>query len=466
MKKSFWILLAVILLLAVGCAKVEEPTQTLSACQLLGHSWQPASCEAGEVCRVCGQTQGQALGHNWQAPTCDKPETCAVCGKTREEAVGHAWQPADCETPKTCGRCGVTEGESLGHTWQDATCDTPKSCGNCGLTEGEPAGHAWREATCTQPQTCENCGVTEGEVLAHSWRSATCMAPKTCTGCGLTEGSAVDHKWQGSTCSQPTTCVYCGKTDGEAQGHAWQSATCTQPKKCAKCGATSGSAQGHDFEDSTDGKTKLCRTCGELVTIKYVAITFDDGPSGNITKSLLEGLAARNAKATFFICGYRIRSFRSYPQLILDYGHEIGLHTDNHAYLHQLDEAGIRQELAGMLPLLPEGYQVRLMRPPGGYYDAEVKAVCMDMGLSIIMWSTDPRDWETNNVDTIVNRIVNGASHGGIILMHDLKSSSVTAALKAIDILQAQGYVFVTVSELAEIMGKTLEPGCVYYSVK
>lgn len=466
MKKLFWILLAVVLLLVVGCGKAAETTQSLFYCQVQGHSWQPASCEAGEVCTVCGQTQGQALGHNWQAASCEQPESCTVCGKTRAEASGHDWQPADCEDPKRCSRCGATEGEKLAHVWMEATCDVPKICEGCGLTEGEPAGHTWQEATCARPKTCEICEKTEGQVLEHSWQAATCMAPKTCAGCGLTEGDVTDHKWQGSTCSKPTSCVYCGKSEGEAQGHAWQDATCTQAKRCTKCGATSGSALGHDFEDSTDGKTKLCRTCGELVTIKYVAITFDDGPSGNITKTLLEGLKERNAKATFFICGYRIRSFRSYPQLILDYGHEIGLHTDNHAYLTNLDAAGIRKELAGMLPLLPEGYQVRLMRPPGGYYNDEVRAVCLDMGLSIIMWSVDPRDWETNNVDTIVNRIVNGASHGGIILMHDLKSSSVTAALKAIDQLQAQGYVFVTVSELAEIMGKTLEPGRVYYSVK
>lgn len=354
----------------------------------------------------------------------------------------------------------------MGHDWLDASCDAPKTCNSCGMTEGEAVGHTWLDATCTQLQTCASCGQTEGQILEHDWQAATCMAPKTCAGCGKTEGDITDHQWKKASCSKPKTCTTCGKTSGSALGHSWKEATCTTAKKCTSCGATAGDPLGHDFEESTDGKTKLCKSCGETVTIKYIAITFDDGPSGSITKTLLEGLEKRGARATFFLCGYRIKSFKSYPQLILDYGHEIGLHTDNHANLTKLDDDGIRQELEGMLDLLPEGYQVTLMRPPGGSCNAAVKRVCLDMGLSIVMWSVDPKDWATNDVDTIVQRIVNGASHGGIILMHDLKSSSVTAALSAISLLQAQGYEFVTVSELAQIMGKTLEPGQVYYSLK
>ena len=81
------------------------------------------------------------------------------------------------------------------------------------------------------------------------------------------------------------------------------------------------------------------------------------------------------------------------------------------------------------------------------------------------MWSVDPRDWETNNVNTIVSRILNGARDGSIILMHDLKSSSVRAALQAIDLLLGQGYEFLTVSELAALKGTQLNPGQVYNAI-
>ena len=117
------------------------------------------------------------------------------------------------------------------------------------------------------------------------------------------------------------------------------------------------------------------------------------------------------------------------------------------------------------MDLLPAGYSVRLMRPPGGAHNATVRQVCGELGLSVVMWSVDPRDWETNDVDTIVNRILTAARDGSIILMHDLKSSSVRAALQAIDLLQGQGYEFVTVSELAAIRGTQLTPGQVYHSM-
>ncbi len=359
------------------------------------------------------------------------------------------------ETTQSLSTC-----QKQGHTWQEAHCTAARTCTVCGETEGEPLGHEWQEATCTEAKTCTRCGNTEGQPAGHTWQGATCTSPKTCAHCGMAEGKPAGHCWQDATCT------VCGKTSGGALGHDWKAVTCTTAKTCTICGATSGDPLGHDFAESTDGKTKLCNTCGETVTIKYISITFDDGPSGNITKRLLEGLQARGVKATFFICGYRIKSFPAYPQMILDGGHEIGLHTVNHATLTKLDKDGIRRELEGMLGQLPEGYQVRLMRPPGGSYNSTVKAVCLDMGLSIIMWSVDPQDWATNDVDTIVSRILRGVSEGSIILMHDLKSSSVTAALKAIDKLQALGYEFVTVSELAQIMGKTLEPGQVYYSIK
>lgn len=437
MKKAKWIWAALVIVLAVGLLTA---CVGKTPCQKQGHQWQAADCEHPKTCTVCGEAEGEALGHAWSQADCEHPQTCTVCGKTGEPALGHQWCPATCTEPATCTVCGATEGEPLGHDLLRADCTNPIRCGRCGHTQGEALGHAWLSATCTEPEICGVCGQEQGEPVGHQWAEATCDEPCVCTVCGQTEGEALEHEWQKATCAAPRTCKHCGQT--------------------------SGFALGHDLAASTDGKTKTCNTCGETVQIKYVAITFDDGPSGGITKKLLEGLQNRGAKATFFLCGYRIKSYPSYPQMIIDGGHEIGLHTYNHKNLKKLDADGARAELEKMLPMLPEGYNVRLMRPPEGAYDATVKQVCQELSLSIIMWSVDPRDWATSNVDTIVERIVNGVSNGSIILMHDLKNSSVTAALKAIDILRARGYEFVTVSELAEIQGRTLEGGKVYSSLK
>ena len=78
---------------------------------------------------------------------------------------------------------------------------------------------------------------------------------------------------------------------------------------------------------------------------KYVALTFDDGPSGRFTRRLLEGLEQREVKATFFLCGYRLADYKSLAKKIYEQGHEIGLHGYSHENLGKMTAAQIRKEL-------------------------------------------------------------------------------------------------------------------------
>lgn len=300
----------------------------------------------------------------------------------------------------------VLAGCGCDHQWQDATCDAPRTCALCEKTEGEPLGHSWQDATCSEPQTCNACGKTEGDPLGHSWLAATCDAPQTCDICGETEGDPLAHSWE---------------------------------------------------QVSQD--LLACQNCDTTTAAKYVAITFDDGPSGKYTQALLEGLAERNVKATFFLCGYRIETYPSMPQEIHDQGHEIGLHGYSHTYLSKLTRSEILKELKDTLAMLPGDCEVALLRPPGGFITDDVKQVSKDLGLSIIMWSVDPEDWNCDDPVEIETRIVNAVRDGDIILMHDMSTSSVEAALNTIDTLTAQGYLFVTVSELAQIQGSSLTSG-------
>lgn len=298
----------------------------------------------------------------------------------------------------------------------------------------------------------------------HVWTEATCQAPKTCEKCGKTEGEIAEHSCIDATCTIPPICRYCIKAQGEPLGHDWQSATCIQPETCKRCDATQGETAAHTLGNSTDGKTKPCTICGESVAIKYVALTFDDGPSGKITQDLLDGLKERNVEATFFLCGYRIKLFPDYPALIAQSGCEVALHTENHAYLTKLSAGQIRKEIQNELNRIPSDISIRLLRPPGGLINDTVESVCRDFGLSIIMWSLDTEDWNKGDTASIVASIQQ-ASDGDIILMHEIERKSVTAALEAIDIMQAKGYEFVTVSELAAIMDEPLYGGSVYYSM-
>ena len=179
-----------------------------------------------------------------------------------------------------------------------------------------------------------------------------------------------------------------------------------------------------------------------------VALTFDDGPSGKYTKTLLDGLALRGAKATFLLCGYRMVQYPDITQRIFDEGHEIGYHGYSHKTMQTMSRKTIGQELIDSQKLLPEDCDPVFLRPPGGIVTDGVRQVAEVRQLAILSWSVDPRDWATSSVSGIENAVLKNVKDGDIILLHDMSSSSVQAALDIVDVLQKQGYQFVTVTEL------------------
>ena len=134
---------------------------------------------------------------------------------------------------------------------------------------------------------------------------------------------------------------------------------------------------------------------------KYVALTFDDGPSGIFTEKLLEGLAFRGAKATFFLCGYRMEQFPELTQRIFSEGHEIGFHGFSHDSMQSMSRRAIGQELMDSRDLLPEDCDPVFFRPPGGFVTDGIRQVAQVRQLALLSWSVDPRDWEHKTSDQI-----------------------------------------------------------------
>ena len=201
---------------------------------------------------------------------------------------------------------------------------------------------------------------------------------------------------------------------------------------------------------------------------KWVALTFDDGPSGALTERLLDGLAARGVKATFFVCGYRVAEYPEALQRIAAEGHEIGLHSDKHDYMQNMGYDAVVGDLTRCREAVLDccGAKARLFRPPGGLYSETVLRASSELDLSVILWSVDPEDWDAKKAASVLPTIRKEVFPGSVILMHDLHESSVDAALTAIDELRAQGYRFCTVSELAEKSGTPLQPGEIYSSFR
>ena len=195
---------------------------------------------------------------------------------------------------------------------------------------------------------------------------------------------------------------------------------------------------------------------------KYVALTFDDGPSGKYTRQLLDGLYDRGVQATFLLCGYRMRDYPDLTRRIYDEGHEIGYHGFTHKNMKTMSRREIARELTDSQALLPEGCRPVFLRPPGGCCSDAVRQVAEARNLAILNWSVDTRDWATHDTAAVERSVLKNVKDGDIVLLHDMSASSVQAALDIIDVLLEQEYEIVTVSCLARLREAKLKPGQTY----
>lgn len=193
---------------------------------------------------------------------------------------------------------------------------------------------------------------------------------------------------------------------------------------------------------------------------KYVALTFDDGPS-SFTDRLLDCLEKNNAKATFFMVGKEIEYFSDEVKRMQELGCELGNHTYSHAELTSLSPEDMSAEIAGVDQLLLEltGQGASVVRPPYGSVNSSVKST---VGTPMVLWTVDTLDWESQDPQKIVDTVLSQIENSSIILMHDIFSTSVDAAEIFIPKLAEEGYEFVTVHELAKINGIDLQPGIAY----
>lgn len=178
-----------------------------------------------------------------------------------------------------------------------------------------------------------------------------------------------------------------------------------------------------------------------------IAITFDDGPHPVYTKILLEGLKERGVKATFFVVGENIPGHEDLILQMAEDGHLIGNHTYDHADVSRLSSGQVCEELQKTSDLVEKitGEATPYVRPPFGNWNDNLDCL---VSMIKVGWTIDPLDWTTANTSQVVEKVINKASDNDIILLHDYYKSSVEAALQIVDILQARGFVFVTVEEL------------------
>lgn len=192
-----------------------------------------------------------------------------------------------------------------------------------------------------------------------------------------------------------------------------------------------------------------------------IALTFDDGP-GEYTEELINCLVENNAKATFFMLGQNVEAYPEIAKELSDAGMELGNHSYSHPDLVTIGAEAAAQQVSNTDAALKAatGFEATVMRPPGGSFNDSVKAA---IDHPLIIWSIDTRDWATKSEDQTYQVVMDNAQDGSVVLMHDIHEWSVKAAIRMIPDLIAKGFKLVTVSELAEAKGKTLQSGNAYY---
>lgn len=193
-----------------------------------------------------------------------------------------------------------------------------------------------------------------------------------------------------------------------------------------------------------------------------LALTFDDGPNPVHTPALLDLLAERKVKATFFLVGTRVERYPGLVHRIHEQGHEIGNHGHRHVPLSVLPGPWLRHEVRAAERAIAAvtGERPRFFRPPMGWFHTGVLKRLRGMGYLPVIGDVHPRDSSRPGEDTIVQHVLDRVRPGSIVILHDGgwhdgvdRSQSVNAVARVIDALHERGFAFDTLSALTNGAG-------------
>lgn len=186
-------------------------------------------------------------------------------------------------------------------------------------------------------------------------------------------------------------------------------------------------------------------------TEKVVALTFDDGPWPKVTPKVLKALKEGDAKATFFVIG---RQAEQHPELVkeaVDEGHVVGSHTWSHKARPTREAAGPEIHKTARAIFMATGQWPSMFRPPYGLQDSWTTKLSRSAGYGTILWNRlGPDSVKKPDAAKIAKQVLETVKPGDVVLFHDGPGKDATAAAlpTILKKLKAEGYRFVTVSEL------------------
>ncbi|MFC4025263.1 glycosyltransferase [Oceanobacillus longus] len=203
---------------------------------------------------------------------------------------------------------------------------------------------------------------------------------------------------------------------------------------------------------------------------KEIVLTFDDGPDPEYTEDILDILNQYQVKASFFMIGNKAIDNQGIVEQIHREGHEIGNHTFSHPKTNEMSGEQLKLELNSAQRVIQgiTGHTTSLYRSP--YGDEEAKFMpsrfqqledVTEMGYVTVNYDIDSKDWKLRDSEAIVDNVLDQASSGDIILLHDGggdRQATLEALPEMIEQLQNQGYTFVTTSELMDQSKSSIIP--------
>ena len=198
---------------------------------------------------------------------------------------------------------------------------------------------------------------------------------------------------------------------------------------------------------------------------KVIYLTFDDGPTPEITEWTLDILKQYNAKATFFCIGNNINKYPDIFQKIIHEGHAIGNHTHDHVkgwrsplkdYIANVErcEETLKSFDSHSNPSnikSRKSKSVSLFRPPHGQITLRQIKKLHALNYKIVMWSVLSIDWDSRVTPKKCKKnVIDNVKPGSIVVFHDSKKAARNmqyALPKVLEHFSKKGYIFKCIPE-------------------
>ncbi|MBI1756991.1 MAG: polysaccharide deacetylase family protein [Fimbriimonas ginsengisoli] len=186
---------------------------------------------------------------------------------------------------------------------------------------------------------------------------------------------------------------------------------------------------------------------------REICLTIDDGPHPASCAKILDILAQHDIRVTFFLVGTRIKDHPELVRRMLEEGHEVGNHTQDHLRLDSLPANQVHNEIVNCETNFHRatGQRMYLFRPPGMRFNDEVIREALAQGYVTVSWDVGAKDFTAAHAkpEEIVIRVLKQLDNGVIVLLHDTPETA-EALPEILDGIENQGYRILTATEMME----------------